>query len=281
VGPAPLPPHERTWRHPSELAADERDLVRLSEASSSTRAFAMVTGTVGLLAVAALMITITPRREHSPVALESTTIPSAQVASLAVVSSVATTPPRSLALAVAIRLATPVGDGRQALMTLSGADAAEGTELDVQLTSGPVVTAVVAGMTDEMMVVSISGQVEGHTIASGLPSPDEIVTVMLDPPITVPFADVGEVDAGEGTPVLDDDGELVGLCTRGHGAGGATSVVDVTGSDDGVVDSTVSASTVVGSSVPDSSVTDSSVTDSRVTASSAPATSAVATSAAP
>jgi hypothetical protein len=250
--------------------------VRLSEASSSTRAFAMVTGTVGLLAVAALMITITPRREHSPVALESTTIPSAQIASLAVVSSVATTPPRSLALAVAIRLAAPVGDGKQALMTLSGADAAEGTELDVQLTSGPVVTAVVASMTDDMMIVSISAPVEGHTIASGLPSPDEIVTVMLDPPITVPFSDVDDVDADEGTPVLDDDGELIGLCTRGHDAGGATSVVDVTGSDDGMVDSTVSGSSVVGSSVPDSSVTDSSVS-----ASSAPATNAVATSAAP
>jgi hypothetical protein len=276
VGPAPLPPHERTWRHPSELAADERDLVRLSEVPSSTRTFAMVTGTVGLLAVAALMLTVTPRRDGSPVALESTTLPGVQVASLAAITTTEPAPPRSLALtAASMRLATPIGDGKQALMTLVGGVGATGTELDVRLTSGPVVTAVVSLTTDEMVVVSIDAGEQGHTVASGLPSPDEIVTVMVDPPVTVAFADIDEVEADEGTPVLDDQGDLIGLCT--HRRGATTEVVDVTGTG-GVADTTqpttldpAAESTAPATSVPGSSVTPPS----------APASTGAATSAAP
>jgi hypothetical protein len=267
VGPAPLPPHERNWRHPSELAADERELVRLSEASPSTRAFAMVTGTVGLLAIAALMLTLTPRREPSPVALQSTTIPNPRVESLAVVPPAQPVTTR-LALTVTVRLATPIGDGKRALMTLAGSRADEGTEFDVQLTSGPVVTAVVSSTTDEMMIVSIASAVEGHTVATAPPGPDEMVTILLDPPVMVPFSEVASVDADEGTPVLDDDGDLVGLCTRGQGD---TSVVDVTAGSD-TVDPDAS----------EPSVADSSLPGSSITASSAPATSAAAaTSAAP
>lgn len=276
MGPAPLPPHERSWRHPSELAADERELVRLSEAPASTRTFAMVTGSIGLLAVVALMITVTPGRQRSPVALDSTTIPSVQVAvaqhAVAPVfdSPNPTVPSHTLAL-VSFRLATPIGDGRQALTTWAGDSATEGTELDVQLTSGPVVTAVVESIDDDLIVLSITASVDGHPVAQGLPAPDEIVTVLVDPPMTVPFADVATIDVAEGTPVLDDDGELVGLCTRRRN--NAVGVVDVTGTDGEQSDAAATTDAGSGSSsTPTSSTPASSDPGSTAPGSSGPVT---------
>ena len=40
---------------------------------------------------------------------------------------------------------------------------------------------------------------------------------MSDPPISVAYSDVDTVDADEGTAVLDGDGSLVGICSRGIG----------------------------------------------------------------
>jgi hypothetical protein len=54
-----------------------------------------------------------------------------------------------------------------------------------------------------------------------------MVTILADPPITILFGDIATVGADEGTPVLDADGDLIGLCTRSED--GATHVVDVTG----------------------------------------------------
>jgi hypothetical protein len=211
VGLPPLPPHERTWRHPSELAAAERQAVRTTEAATSTRTFAIATGTVGLVAVGMLMFAVTPRQQESPIAISATTTPIA--------------PGEGRALASA--LATPIGDGGQALMTLSAIAPERGDELDVRLTSGPVVTAVVDGTSAGLVIVSITSELAGHEIADDLPGPDEIVTVMADPPVTVAFSAVDTVEADEGTPVLDSDGNLVGLCTQFHD-GGSVAVIDVT-----------------------------------------------------
>lgn len=171
----------------------------------------MVSGTAGLLAVGALILTFTPGGTGAPVAVSATSTPVAQVAGL-------------------VRLATPIGDGQRALMTTGSAAAELGSELDVQLTSGPLVTAVIdetgeAGM-DGVMVVSLTTKLGGHTIANDLPRPDEIVTVLANPPVTVAFADVGDIDVVDGTPVLDADGDLVGLCAE---SAGGMRLIPVTG----------------------------------------------------
>ena len=56
------------------------------------------------------------------------------------------------------------------------------------------------------------------TIAATPPDPDDIVTVLAEPPVTIAFAALTTLDAEEGTPVLDGDGELIGLCSQRHGA---------------------------------------------------------------
>jgi hypothetical protein len=228
VGTPPLPPHERAWRHPSEVAAAERLAIRHTSLQRSTRGFAIATGSIGLVALGVLMILVTPPAQDSPVAVSATTSPSLTP------STVRTTITRVApvaARAVPHALATPIGDGRLALMTAPGSTIRRGAELNVQLTNGPVVTAVVNDTAAGVVVVSIASGTDGHEIAASAPEPEDIVTVLAEPPVTIAYSALTTLDAEEGTPVLDDDGDLVGLCSQRHGAGDdrPITLIDVTG----------------------------------------------------
>ncbi len=256
VSQAPLPPHERIWRHPSELAAAEREAFRTAEAPSGTRLFAMVTGSVGLLAVGLLVLWVAPDRNGGPVTVSATTTPGALaparltgVAAIGRFSSDAHPDADVAPVRIHPALATPVGDGRSALMTSESARHRDGS-FDVRLTSGAVVSAAVVDTSDEgLVVVTIATSDQAHEIAIAPPGPDEIVTVLADPPVTVPFASIDLMELAEGTPILDSDGALVGICTR---TGDGSIVLDVTGhrppsADDekpSVTDASVVATTV-------------------------------------
>lgn len=229
VGSPPLPPHERTWRHPSELAAAERDAVQQAVVQRSTRGFAIATGSIGLVALGALMIVVTPPAQDSPVAVSATTSPSTTFTAQRPTTSRHATP--AAARAVPHELATPIGDGHLALMTAPRSNIRRGAELDVQLTTGPVVTAVVNDTAPGVVIVSITASGSGHEIAASPPDPDEIVTLLAEPPITIAFAALTTLDAREGTPVLDEFGDLIGLCSQRHGAGDdqPITLIDVTG----------------------------------------------------
>jgi hypothetical protein len=228
VGSPPLPPHERAWRHPSEVAAAERLAIRHTSLQRSTRGFAIATGSIGLVALGVLMIVVTPPTQDSPVAVSATTSPS--VAPSTVRTTIARVAP-VVARAVPHALATPIGDGRLALMTAPGSTIRRGAELDVQLTNGPVVTAVVNDTAPGVVVVSIASGTDGHEIAASPPEPEDIVTVLAEPPVSIAYSALTTLDAEEGTPVLDDDGDLVGLCSQRHGAGDdqPITLIDVTG----------------------------------------------------
>lgn len=72
----PIPPHERTWRHPSELAPtrSDVDLAPRGKAKQSV-VFAAATGTLAIAAVAILLIAVTPDRSGAPLTLSATTSP--------------------------------------------------------------------------------------------------------------------------------------------------------------------------------------------------------------
>lgn len=73
---APFPPHERTWRHPSELGPT----LEVIEASSGrSRALAFSSGAIAAVLVAVMVVSITPRGSSSPSAVSATTIPPASV----------------------------------------------------------------------------------------------------------------------------------------------------------------------------------------------------------
>jgi len=241
VGSPPLPPHERTWRHPSELAAAERLAIQHTTAQRSTRGFAIATGSIGLVALGVLMILVTPPAQDSPVAVSATTSPSATQSNITSTgtsngtsngrnaSTRAATP--VAARAIPHELATPIGDGHLALITAPGSTMRRGSQLDVQVSNGPVVTAVVNGTVQGVVVVSITSTASGHEIAAAPPDPDDIVTLMAEPPVTIAFSALTTLDAAEGTPVLDRDGDLIGLCSQRHGAGDdqPITLIDVTG----------------------------------------------------
>jgi hypothetical protein len=231
VGSPPLPPHERTWRHPSELAAAERLEIHHTPAHRSTRGFAIATGSIGLVALGVLMILVTPPAQDSPVAVSATTSPSTVRTSLSGNGPTHVATPVAAVRAVPHELATPIGDGHLALITASGSTIRRGAELDVQLMNGPVVTAVVDSTMQGVVVVSIASGANGHEIAASQPEPYDIVTVLAEPPVTIAFSALTTLDAKEGTPVLDDDGDLIGLCSQRHGAGDdqPITLIDVTG----------------------------------------------------
>ena len=74
--PAPLPPHDRSWRHPSELAAHERFLSRLSSPKPSS-SLKMAAGGLALALIAFICFVIAPRnapRETTPAVRNAVTL---------------------------------------------------------------------------------------------------------------------------------------------------------------------------------------------------------------
>lgn len=100
VEPGPLPPHERSWRHPSELGPTRHD-VHDSSAGSRLNLVALGGGTLAVLAVASLVVAMTPRTSSGPVALSATTTPITVRAVVATPTSAAT--PTSVATPIEVR----------------------------------------------------------------------------------------------------------------------------------------------------------------------------------
>ena len=67
VDDGPLPPHERPWRHPSELGPPAHE-----PTTTGGRVLIATTATLGLLLVGLLVLTMTPGRSASPDAASST-----------------------------------------------------------------------------------------------------------------------------------------------------------------------------------------------------------------
>lgn len=208
--------------------------------------FALTTGTIGLIAVGVLILTVSPRRQESPIAVSATTTPAASafgaadgatresgadggraldavggLRSPSALSSTVSTRPAALTESMpSDALATPIGDGRFALVTGLSLAGQGGASVDVRFASGRVMEAeVVSAVDDNVVLVALADSEPGHEIAPHQPSGHDMVTVMASPPITVAYADVDTLAVHEGTPVLDGDGALVGLCTRTRSGG--------------------------------------------------------------
>lgn len=72
VGPAPQPPHERAWRHPSELAPSNVDI---EETAGGGRALVLATGVAAAMLAVVMVVALTPPRSDAPVAVSATTLP--------------------------------------------------------------------------------------------------------------------------------------------------------------------------------------------------------------
>ena len=194
-------------------------MLRAEPSARGARVLAITTGTMGLLAVGLLMMTITPKRSESPIAISASTTPAAVSASSGTPTALAPggTARAGLRSSGSGVLATPIGDGRFAIVTRASLVDSRRTVIDVRLPSGRQSAGSIVTASDDAVIVALATVEPGHAIARHRPRSRDIVTVMATPPITVPYDDVGTLAVEEGTAVLDDDGHLVGLFSRSGG----------------------------------------------------------------
>lgn len=214
--PGPLPPHERTWRHPSELAAEQHALLRAETATPISRWFAVSAGSIGLVAVGLLALAVAPGPADAPIAISATTTP------LRVINALENAAVSNVRTVIGLRggeppIATPIGDGRYALASAGGATAPIGATIEVRLPSGTHGRGRVAARHDGAVLVALDVPEPGHELADSMPAGDEVVTVLAVPPATIVLDDLDDLDVEDGTAVLDDDGRLVGVCRRRAG----------------------------------------------------------------
>lgn len=200
---APLPPHERPWRHPSELGPPSHE-----PASTSGRVIIATAATLSLLLVGLLVVSLTPDRADTPQTVSATTSGSGG-------SEAALAQPR-------LPLVTPIGDDGWAITT-TGAVRARTGRMAARLPSGEVVDVDIVSRDEDagFTVVSLPTQTSGYRLAASQPAPTDTVAVGGRRRQVVEMVKVSTLDVEEAAPVVDGHGDLVGLCST------ATGIVEV------------------------------------------------------
>lgn len=179
--PGPLPPHERSWRHPSELGPTRVDVDDPSR-RSYTSFVALAGGTMAVLAVATMVVAMTPRTGDGPVALSSTTTP---VSTRDVAPPASTDTEPSNVETVRFRPTT-------ALLTSFAA-------FPHAVTSGPQL------------------DLDGTDVALESPSDDDIVFLRTEAvTYRLQWDEVRQLTVPDGSVVFDADGDLVARVSGGN-----------------------------------------------------------------
>jgi len=162
------------------------------------------TATLGLLLVGVLALSMTPRRSGSP-ATANSTLSSFRAASASLTSVSQPVLP----------LVTPVGDDGWGVTTADALAGASGRFVQVRLPTGEIIEVEVVGSDGDLALVSLppDSEAEPYELATATPRPTDTVVVGTDKPLVVTMDELAHVDVDEATPVLDDDGRLIGLCT--------------------------------------------------------------------
>jgi hypothetical protein len=183
VEPGPLPPHERSWRHPSELGPTRHD-VHDSSANSRLNLLALGGGTLAVLAVASLVVAMTPRTSSGPVALSATTTPITARAVVEAPASTAGTTPTSVAAPIEVR-------PRTAMLTSLVA-------FPHTVASGP------------------DFDLDGTEVADVDPDPDDLVFLRTEAvTYRLTWSQAQEMAVSDGTVVFDTAGALVARVADG------------------------------------------------------------------
>ncbi len=161
----------------------------------------VTTATLSLLLVGLLAVSMTPDPAADPVTVASSASASAS-------SAVALAQPRR-------PLVTPIGDEGWGLTTAGAAAGKWSGRLAARLPNGEEVDVEIVGRDDEsgLTIVSLPEPTDGYQLAADQPEPSDAVRVGAEPPRVVPMVAVRDLDVEEAAPVIDGDGDLVGLCT--------------------------------------------------------------------
>ncbi|MBA3802870.1 MAG: hypothetical protein H0X22_08190 [Acidimicrobiia bacterium] len=165
------PPHERPWRHPSELPAPPQEPV-----STRARTIAIVGGTLGLVAIAMVALMVTPNREEV-VAPSSSRSPGP--------AAMFTAPPASNEVVRVKFAATERIEQRWAMVR--------------------------AGGTTLMWESAEAKESARYTVAMSAPGTNDRLVVVGDAELDVTLDDIGGSALEAGTLLLDERGELVAV----------------------------------------------------------------------
>lgn len=257
---APTPPHERVWRHPSELGfaaatATDSEPVNIGRTGRSLLGISTVGATVLL---AALFVALQPSSPdpdaQDVIALTNSEL---QIASFdhpgSMTVEVAADLPRSDLMGPDDAVGILLPDGNFLITTMSAI--AEVESIEVRLAGGRIVRARVVQTYPDLSVAVLSIS-EQSTIASG-PEIDvmsivprgvdfvegQLVMALVDIPrqlrvssridevlfsLQSPTMSDRELSrVSEGAPIVDKSGRLVGLCTHAGGMLGFIPFVDI------------------------------------------------------
>jgi hypothetical protein len=184
VEPGPLPPHERSWRHPSELGPTRLDVDDTSR-RTQVSLLALGGGAMAVLAVAAMVVAMTPRSASGPVALSATTTP---ITARALVE-----PPPATASVV-----SDAPSITRTPLTSPTALSAAFVAFPHAVTPGPQL------------------DVDGTQVAEDAPAADDTVFVRTEAVTYQLTWDLAQhMDVPDGSVVFDADGELVARVSDG------------------------------------------------------------------
>lgn len=187
VDRGPLPPHERSWRHPSELGPTRFDV---EVADTGSHLAALAAGTMAVLAVAVMVVAMTPRTAAGPVALSATTTPAraaATPASIAPSAMISTVSSSGSPLSIAVQIWRRPDASLKSFAAFPHA-----------VTSAPQL------------------DLDGTEIADERPDDDEMVFVRTDAvTYRMRWDDAQTIEARDGSVVFDADGDLVAYVDGG------------------------------------------------------------------
>ena len=239
--PAPLPPHDRPWRHPSELAAHERFLSRLSSPRTST-SLKMAAGGLALALIVSVCFLIAPRNapRETPQAVRN----AATLSGRPFVSPVAATAPGDVPLVALnnLKISTTTAGGQAShfiAVTSPGTAAIDITSAQLAET-GTIGLRTVRrdeslGLTLLESPTRMSSSDPLVSLATKIPSAGESVIILTAAPVAVqvgvsvttdsslfvPLSDMVTTLAGksirvlpDGLPLVNSRNELVGLLTH-------------------------------------------------------------------
>lgn len=253
VTAGPLPPHERAWRHPTELAGP-----RPEPPTRAGRFLILATATFSLVLLGALAVQLAPRRTGGrEEALVASTLVAlgGRLAAVATAGTAAESVPRVVRTSTppgvpgptpTVLVGRPVAAARLAFGFASERDAAGiagaaatsavmvtplagglavttnaaldgvGGRLRAVVPSGDTVVVDVLHVSGDLALVVIVGSYPGDTVVpADDPAPDELFLVVGGSVVPVHPSTLDAAAPPEGAPVIDGEGALVGLCTYG------------------------------------------------------------------
>ena len=216
---APLPAHERTWRHPSEVG--QLNWESTEPPLAIGRGLFLTTTAIGFVLGIAMLLLLAPMGDSDLAATARSVRPPALpegVANTVLVNhqrSSNAMPGNAMAVAVSVGhhelMITTANAVRQSTIGRTDDVSIIGTLDD----SGGTVVSVVGALafilpTGEVDVISFD------SVRSALPG--QVLTVLTDEPTEIvygrqPIGTIDQTGIREGTPVVDNDGALVALCT--------------------------------------------------------------------